>query len=159
MSTERRLRRRRIGPRSSRLQDRIAKAVATRRVFPWLAGVTAVIAVSTGILVRLIDHRDFQTVGDGIWWSIVTLATVGYGDIVPTTTWGRVVGSVVIVFGVTFLAFLTATVTSLFVSSEQQAAAEKQRELMSRGEQQIIAMLEKLDERVAALETRLDRGA
>ena len=145
-----------MGRKSSRLQGRIANAVATRRVFPWLAGVTAVIAFTTGIIVRIIDHRDFHSVGDGIWWSIVTLATVGYGDIVPTTTWGRVIGSIVIVFGVTFLAFLTATVTSLFVSNEQQEAAEKQRELMSRGEEEIIARLKTLDERVAAIESRLD---
>jgi len=140
----------------SRLQARIANAVANRRVFPWLAGVTAFIAVSTGVIVRLIDHKDFHSFGDGIWWSIVTLGTVGYGDIVPTTTWGRVIGSIVIVFGVTFLAFLTATVTSLFVSTEQQQAAAKEREVMSRGEEEIISRLAQLDDRIAAIETRLD---
>ena len=147
---------RRFTKTSSRLQNRVANAVATRRVFPWLAGVTAFIAVSTGIIVRLIDHRDFHTVGDGIWWSIVTLSTVGYGDIVPTTPWGRVIGSIVIIFGVTFIAFLTATVTSLFISSEQQEAAAKEREIMSRGEEEILGLLKKLDERVAAIETKLD---
>ena len=147
---------RRFGRTSSRLQNRIANAVATRRVFPWLAGVTAFIAVSTGIIVRLIDRKDFHSIGDGIWWSIVTLATVGYGDIVPTTPWGRVIGGIVIVFGVTFLAILTATVTSLFVANEQHAAAEQDRELMSRGEEEIIERLKKLDERVSTIETKLD---
>jgi hypothetical protein len=150
---------RELDRRSSRLQVRVAHAVATRRVFPWLAGVTAFIAISTGIIVRAIDKRDFHSIGDGIWWSIVTLATVGYGDIVPTTSWGRVIGGLVIVFGVTFLAFLTATVTSLFVSSEQAEAAEKERTVMSRGEEEIIAALRKLDERVGAIESKLDRRA
>jgi hypothetical protein len=53
------------------------------------------------------------------------LATVGYGDIVPHTAWGRVLGSVVIIVGVTFRFFFTATVTSLFVSAEQEGQAEK----------------------------------
>ncbi len=75
------------------------------------------ISVVTGA--RLIDRRDFHSIGDGIWWSIVTLGTVGYGDIVPHTAWGRVLGSIVIVCGVTFIAFLTATVTSLFVAVDQ----------------------------------------
>jgi len=146
-------------PRRSVIQDRAARAVSSRRVFPYLAGATAVTAAGTGIIVRVIDHKDFHTVGDGIWWAIVTLATVGYGDIVPTTPWGRVVGSIVIVFGVTFLAFLTATVTSLFVSSEQQKAAEEERAVMSRGEQEILRRLESLDERMTAIESKLDQSA
>ncbi len=150
---------RRFGKGTSRLQTRIANAVATRRVFPWLAGVTAFIAVSTGLIVHLIDKKDFHTFGDGIWWAIVTLATVGYGDIVPTTPWGRVIGSIVILFGVTFLAFLTATVTSLFVSSEQREAAAKERELMSRGEEEILDRLKTLDTRIASIEKKLDLGS
>ena len=102
-----------------RIRRRSGKAVASRRVFAYLAGATAVIGISAGILVTIIDHKDFATVGDGIWWAIVTLGTVGYGDIVPSTGWGRVVGSVVIVVGVTFISFLTATVTSMFVSADQ----------------------------------------
>ena len=51
---------------------------------------------------------DFPTFGTGVWWAIVTLATVGYGDVVPHTAWGRVLGAVVILIGVTFLSFLTA---------------------------------------------------
>ena len=54
-----------------------------------------------------------------VWWSIVTLATVGYGDVVPHTAWGRVLGGFVIVFGVTFLSFLVAIVTSLFVDANR----------------------------------------
>ena len=75
------------------------------------------------MLVRAIAPGDFDTVGEGIWWAIVTLGTVGYGDVVPTSPWGRVVGGAVIIFGVTFLAFPTATVTSMFVSNEQRAEA------------------------------------
>ena len=49
----------------------------------------------------IIDRTDFPTFGDGVWWAVVTLGTVGYGDIAPHTGWGRVLGSVVIVAGVT----------------------------------------------------------
>ena len=66
--------------------------------------------------------------GDGLWWSIQTLSTVGYGDIVPTSTWGRLLGSVVIIVGATFLAFLTASVTSMFIASEQERRAEAKQE-------------------------------
>jgi hypothetical protein len=71
-----------------------------------------------------------------VWSAIVTLATVGYGDVVPQTGWGGVIGCVVIIFGVTFITFLTAVVTSLFVEAEQdehrQRAEDSRRLRMTR---------------------------
>jgi len=87
-------------------------AVENRRVFPYLIGVTALTAVATGLVAHLIDRKDFPTFGIGVWWAVVTLGTVGYGDVVPHTAWGRLLGSVVIVCGVTFISFLIAIVTS-----------------------------------------------
>jgi voltage-gated potassium channel len=141
--------------RGSRLNDHARAAISNRRVFPYLALVTAVLGFGIGVLMRIIDHRDFETFGDGVWWAIVTLATVGYGDIVPTTGWGRFLGSIVIVVGVTFLSFLTATVTSLFVSREQEErdAESEMRRVADR--EQILAALHKLDERLAAIESKL----
>jgi voltage-gated potassium channel len=106
------------------------------------------VSVGSGVLVWLIDRRDFPTLGDALWWAIVTLATVGYGDIVPTTAWGRVVGSVVIVLGVTFLSVLTATITSSFVSAAQEERAAGD---------DTHAVLEEIRERLRAIEERLDR--
>jgi voltage-gated potassium channel len=103
----------------SQLTRRAKIAVQKRRVFAYLVSVTAAIAVLTGLIAHLIDRTDFPTFGIGVWWSIVTLGTVGYGDVVPHTTWGRVLGSVVIVFGVTFISFLVAIVTSLFVDANR----------------------------------------
>jgi voltage-gated potassium channel len=125
-------------------------------VFLYLAGTTAVIGIGAGILMTIIDHKDFATVGDGIWWAIVTLGTVGYGDIVPHTAWGRVVGSVVIVVGVTFISFLTATVTSMFVSADQdERAATATAERASR-EAETQAMLQQLLDRTAAIVAKLE---
>jgi voltage-gated potassium channel len=143
--------------RRSRFQERTARAVASRRVFPYLAAMTAVLAGGVGVLIRIIDPKDFHSVGEGIWWAIVTLATVGYGDVVPTTPWGRFLGSIVIVFGVTFLAFLTATVTSLFVSSEQHEAAEQEREQRAASDEKTRALLQEVLDRVEAIEAKLER--
>ncbi len=139
-----------------RIRRRSGKAVASRRVFGYLAGATLIIGVSAGILVTVIDHKDFQTVGDGIWWAIVTLATVGYGDIVPHTAWGRVVGCVVIVVGVTFLSFLTATVTSMFVSADQDERTAEAKEAQAAREAETKAMLQQLLDRTAAMQAKID---
>jgi voltage-gated potassium channel len=154
---QRRRRPHRPEPRS-RLRERTANAIANRRVFPYLATVTALLAVGVGILVRMVVPKDFDSIGEGIWWAIVTLATVGYGDVVPTTPWGRVIGSIVIVCGVTFLAFLTATVTSMFVSNEQRRDEARLRETFDSRHEELRSMLVRIDERLDALEGELERG-
>jgi voltage-gated potassium channel Kch len=119
-------------PRLS-LHARARRAASSGHVIPYLAGSIAVTAVLTGFVSTLIDRRDFPTFGDGIWWAIVTLGTVGYGDIVPHTAWGRVLGSIVIVFGVTFISLLFATVTSYLVASDQEeGTTEALQEISSR---------------------------
>ena len=142
-------------PRERLIRRRAEHAVATRKVLPFLMGVITILALVTGAIARLIDHRDFHTLGDGIWWSVVTLGTVGYGDIVPHSAWGRVLGCVVIVCGVTFLAFLTAIVTSLFVSSDQAEALAKVSAMRDESAQDTRTALLKIDERLAAIETKL----
>src|SRR5256884_1338948 len=102
--------------------ERTKRAVANRRIFPFLLLATTGLGVLSGFVVTVVDHKDFPTFGTGVWWAIVTLGTVGYGDVVPHTAWGRVVGSVVIIIGVTFLSFLIATVTSYFVAAEEAEA-------------------------------------
>src|SRR5947207_15365780 len=110
--------------RSLRWRDRTKRAAANRRIFPFLLLTTTGLGVLSGFVVTLVDKKDFPTFGTGVWWAIVTLGTVGYGDVVPHTAWGRVIGSAVIIIGVTFLSFLIATVTSYFVAAEEAEAAK-----------------------------------
>jgi len=153
----------------SRFDARVKRIVATRRVFPVLVLVTLALALLAGFVATLVDREDFPSLEIGVWWAIVTLATVGYGDVVPTTTWGRVVGSATIIVGVTFLAFLTAIVTSLFVSTEQEqkdaeeatirAASEAEtRALIATTQTETRELILRLDERLAAIDARLDRS-
>jgi voltage-gated potassium channel len=120
--------------------------------------VTFVIAFGAGVLVTIVDSKDFPTLEDGIWWAIVTLGTVGYGDLVPTTTTGRIVGSLVIIFGVTFISLLTATVTSAFVSAEQSEARAVEIAREEAAEAEMRLLLREISERLTALEAKLERG-
>ncbi len=57
---------------------------------------------------------------DAAWWTLVTITTVGYGDIYPTSLGGRVVGVLLMLFGIGFLGLLTATLASSFVENRRQ---------------------------------------
>ena len=140
----------------SRLDRSVQRAVARRRIFPYLAAATLVLALASGFVMILVDRSNFPNYGIAVWWAIVTLATVGYGDVVPTTPLGRIVGSGVIILGVTFLAFLTATVTSLFVSSDQDAARKRELAEREAADKELQELLKRLEERLAAIESKLD---
>jgi voltage-gated potassium channel Kch len=147
----------RLAREGSFLRSRTQRAVLNRRVFPYLALTTLGVGVLAGFVSTLVDRKDFPTFGTGIWWAIVTLGTVGYGDVVPHTAWGRVLGVVVIVFGVTFISFLTAVVTSMFVSAEQQQQRELAEERRVAAEDEARALLRDLSDRLGSIEAKLDR--
>ena len=132
------------------------RAVANRRVFPYLALMTLLVGLLSGFLVTILDRKDFPSFGTAVWWAIVTLGTVGYGDVVPHSAWGRVLGSTVIVFGVTFIAFLTATVTSFFVSAEQEEGRAKETEHRARELEETRELLRQIEKRLSQIEAKLD---
>jgi len=85
------------------------------------------------------------------------VTTVGYGDVVPTTAVGKVVGGIEMVIGISFIAFLTATVTSTAI---ERGAAEKQETALkaaTENTQRIIDALGTTTTAVTELNARLDR--
>ena len=86
------------------------------------------IVLSSGsILVLQFESQDpdasIQTGGDALWWAIVTLTTVGYGDFYPVTTGGRMVGVGVMFAGIGLIGALASLLASLLVSPAPSSAA------------------------------------
>ena len=63
------------------------------------------------------SEPDVRNLGDGIWWALVTITTVGYGDITPVTTLGRVVASSLMLLGLGLIATITAIVSAKFIQN------------------------------------------
>jgi voltage-gated potassium channel len=76
---------------------------------------TIFLTVLAGAVQSTIDTGDFTSFWDGVWWAVVTVTTVGYGDIQVHTVPGRIVAIALMLLGIGFLAVLTATVASHFV--------------------------------------------
>ena len=71
-------------------------------------------------------NSNIKSANDALWWSVVTMATVGYGDKYPVTVMGRIVGAFLMIAGVGLFGTFTAYVASFFVKSDQKE--EKKRE-------------------------------
>ena len=78
-----------------------------------LAGAVAVLAAEYNNPNSLI--KDFF---DALWWSLVTITTVGYGDMVPITFWGRIIGIIFIFLGFTIFSLFTAFIASSFIDKK-----------------------------------------
>ena len=61
--------------------------------------------------------------GDALWFSLVTMTTVGYGDISPITNTGRIVSALLMIFGIGLIGFVTSTVTQFII--ERQSSSNK----------------------------------
>jgi len=63
-------------------------------------------------------NEQFKAMSDAIWWVLVTMTTVGYGDKVPMTTGGRIIGIIIMFFGLALLSSFTATISSFFITKK-----------------------------------------
>ena len=85
-----------------------------------MIAITVAIVLVGGLIVWVFDRRDFPDLGGALWYTLQTVTTVGYGDKVPTSGLGRVVGASVMVVAVALIAILTASITSTFVEAAQR---------------------------------------
>ena len=69
----------------------------------------------------------FKTIWDGLWWCIVTLTTVGYGDISPVTYGGKIVAALIMFIGLSFYALLTGTISTMLIERAHSKKEDKLR--------------------------------
>ena len=106
---------------------------------------TVFLVVIAGAIQAEVDTKDFHSFWDGVWWAVVTVTTVGYGDVTPTTVTGRVVAVALMLVGIGFLAVLTATIASRFVKQDREDETAE-----------ILKVLRRLEVDVAELKGRGD---
>jgi voltage-gated potassium channel len=167
--------------RLARLARLVVANRPARQLFSRL-GRVAVVALSVmvgGALVAFYaEHAvnpEFANFGDSLWWSIVTLTTVGYGDIVPVTLTGRTAAVMIMLTGVAVLGLLAGSLASFFRlqpggsdNAQQSADAERPSPVapnpapplqsMGPGLDQVLGELAELKAQIASLSADLARS-
>ncbi len=120
---------------------------------------TAIVVVAGGVAMRVLDHDEYSNVWVGMWWALQTVTTVGYGDVTPNHTSGRIVATFVMLEGIAFLTIIIAAITSTFVARAQaeREAAEAADE--DSADERIEAALNDLGARLDRVEAMLSRLA
>jgi len=116
---------------------------------------TAAVVVVGGLLMRLLDHKEYANVWVGMWWAIQTVTTVGYGDVTPSATSGRIVAVFVMLEGIALLTIVIAAITSTFVARAQRELAKSEAAEDDAAEARIETRLDDLSTRLERVESML----
>lgn len=114
--------------RIARIVGLFGRLSRNKRSILYTNGFIYVIYISLGILIigsGLFSIAENINFSDALWYSIVTVTTVGYGDIAPKTEAGKLVASILMLLGIGFIGILTSTITSYF-SRKNEAIRETQ---------------------------------
>jgi voltage-gated potassium channel len=117
----------------------------------WSAGV-----VVFGIVERVVDPGTFDNIWLGMWWAIQTVTTVGYGDVVPGSTAGKVIGSFLMLGGLSLFAVVTGAITSAFVAQRQSEGPGAGEDPLNLKLDEMTAKLDAMQAEIARLNRRAD---
>lgn len=114
----------------------------------------AFLILGAGTLFSYIEERPLL---DGLWYALVTITTVGYGDVVPSTEAGRAFGGVLIIFGVLFFSLVTANIAAFLVGSGQRKVEHDILKTVHNIEKHIVAQTQKTELETQQLIEELNR--
>jgi voltage-gated potassium channel Kch len=119
----------------------------------WLVPVlltSVLVVVLAGAAAAAIESRTVNSFGEGLWWSISLITTVGFIGEPPETTLGAVLSAVLMVLGFLLLAMVSASLAALFVREEERPHDDEE----EAADTAILEALERIERRLAALEDR-----
>lgn len=101
--------------------EHLSKLFKTKGV-PFVIVFSTILILSISFLTYHFEspvNENFGSYGDALWWAVVTSTTVGYGDIYPITTVGRVLASILMFMGIGFVGFISATLATYFMRADE----------------------------------------
>lgn len=137
---------------SSALEDFFSAIYHERTAFAGALYLFCVTLFLSSALMYLVEHSAqpevFSSIPETLWWSLITLTTVGYGDVAPITAIGKVIGGITAFMGVCVVALMTGIVASAFSSQVSRRQDLLEAEIMNALDDGVITEdeLEKITE-------------
>lgn len=125
----------------------VGKPITPRGAWRLIAATTLLLTLGGGLAAWLFDRDSVGGLGDSLWWALQTVTTVGYGDVVPQGTVGRLVGAVLMLNGIAILSVITAAVTATLI--------EQTRRRRGGSDPDVAAALERIEARLTEIEARI----
>jgi len=85
-----------------------------RKVLSGMIGYLCIGSISIGTFAHVVEEETFHNVPTGMWYGLVTLTTVGYGDVYPSSTAGHLIGSVSVIFGLCLCSIVLMSVGQIY---------------------------------------------
>lgn len=128
-----------------------------RRAATVLIAFTIAAVVIGSFVMWIFDRRDFPDFETAFWFTLQTVTTVGYGDVTPTSTVGRIVAGIVMVVAIGFLAIVTALITSTFIDAAQRQRRVDDTAVQRDASDHVDARFAEVLQRLTAIEQALAR--
>jgi voltage-gated potassium channel len=133
---------------------RVEAILKHHSLFRVLIAVVAVLITGSWLVLLFEENTKGSNIHDypgALWWAIVTVTTVGYGDRYPVTEGGRAVAAILMLVGIGLIGVLTATVASVFIKEHTDANKEE----FKKGHADLGQQLSVISDRLADVERRL----
>jgi voltage-gated potassium channel Kch len=142
----------RVGPKEG--ERRFVSTRLETRINTWTERLTLVRAVATvvvvvivlvavaGVVARLVEPETFTSLGLAYWWAVETVTTVGYGDVVPHTTAGRSVGTLLMLTGIALIPTLTSVIVSTLLAKRRDVEQDRLESMLTQVEQRLADLEE-----------------
>jgi voltage-gated potassium channel len=124
---------------------RLIHAFETGRILPSMVVTIIMLVFAFAAVMRVVDRKDFSSYGEALWWAVSTVTTVGYGDVVPTEPFGRLVAALLMAIGFAFLSLVTGTIASALVAEHIRPEPNPE----------FAEALDRIEQRLQRLEDRL----
>ena len=132
--------------------------LSVRNAMAVIIAATVVSVTVGGALITVVDPEEFPSLGKGLWWALQTVTTVGYGDVTPENTAGRLVAALFLLEAIAFVTIVTAVITSSFVERARQERMADDETTEAAGAEQLIAQLSEITARLERIQQTLDSG-